>query len=119
VKKMLLIAFAIVAMAGFANAQHATCSDGCSKGGYDSDGYYWFGNTCDATHKDCQVDRNNCGSIGNVCPSGYACSNSLCICNDYCGGDYGTIQPGANPANPPLTINVPLKLIPRKLPHLT
>lgn len=133
-KQIILMFVAIFAMAGITNSQTISaqpvstaaygpvCDNGCSQGQCGPDGCE-FG-ICLFNHFDCEVDRNHCGSIGNSCPVGFDCRNSLCIldCVDSTdpacgGGDIGPILPEANPV-PPLTVNAPLQLVKRKRQRL-
>ena len=127
-KKTLFLVIAIVAMAGFANAQSTLCRDvGCTcDSGIDSgpgscDLVPSDGGACDSNRMCVNLlnDLANCGSLRHSCATGYDCDGGVCT-PDGTGGDIGGIQPSTQQQNPPpLTFNTMPKLTLRKRPRLT
>ena len=125
-KKLFLVAIAIVAMAEISNAQSTlcrdvacTCDSGIRTGPGSCDLVANNAGACDSNSMcvNLQNDLANCGSLRHACDVGSDCVDGACIADG--GGDFGGIQPGANPANPPLAIDAPQILTKRKRPHLS
>lgn len=97
-KKVLLMCVVVAAMTGVSNAQQTAYCAG-SPAPVGGCGYYdngaWVFTKCFVAN--CQIDNNNCGSIGNVCGGSQFCSAGTCTCeigaDPECPGGPGGIQP--------------------------